>query len=257
MRSSFVSALNQAFYLTFVASFAGQVNNHLLLEVAGTLWVSDGTSGGTHILDDGEAGSSLSNASATVTANGKAYFTADDGVHGVQFWQTDGTATTMVSSSIVGNVQGPLSLNGHLVFVSGSSLETWDGASGSATVLMAGQINLGNALYFVQDGQLYFNSWNDGGAGLFVSDGSVAGAREIASGSYSAVAAVGGHYVLAGSGGDGLYVSDGSGGATLAKSGNVQLPREGRLSRLLHPERRPVVGHRRHACAGPSSLKMG
>jgi len=81
----------------FFTSLPGQV-----LFVAGDssagreLWRTDGTTSGTGRVADinpGTAsGSAIESSLGAVVLNGVAYFGADDGVHGIQLWRSDGTA---------------------------------------------------------------------------------------------------------------------------------------------------------------------
>lgn len=75
------------------------------------LWTSDGTSEGTRIVRDimpGPAGSSNQNGSPTfATVHGALYFTANDGVHGLELWKSDGTADgTVLVTDAIGGVEG-------------------------------------------------------------------------------------------------------------------------------------------------------
>jgi len=56
----------------------------------GEIWISDGTSEGTHKLKDINP-SGGSNANLFYYFNNKVFFTADDGVHGTELWFTNGT----------------------------------------------------------------------------------------------------------------------------------------------------------------------
>src|SRR5579872_5047481 len=196
----FVANLNSNPNITFNASFVGTVGADLLIEVGNVLWVSDGTSAGTHTLSDGEAGSTLAVNLPPVTLNGKAYFTADDGVHGMQLWETNGTTTTAVTSPAFSSFGSLLMvLGGELIFTtsgaSGMSLVAWDGVSASATTLFS---SLGISNLQVANGQAYFTAFvtNSGPQGLFVSDGTVAGTHELADGLYATYAKIGGAYLL-------------------------------------------------------------
>ena len=60
------------------------------------LWMSNGTVTGTSLVDDVFPGPASSNPSAAVAVGSEAYFTANDGVHGVQLYETDGTAANTV-----------------------------------------------------------------------------------------------------------------------------------------------------------------
>jgi len=56
------------------------------------LWVTDGTTEGTFLLEDISPGRpSSSPKSLTALGNGKVVFTADDGIHGIELWVTNGT----------------------------------------------------------------------------------------------------------------------------------------------------------------------
>ena len=66
------------------------------------LWVSDGSNAGTHIIDDINPSSSTSNGTSyplssvptgfTALGNGRAVFSANDGMAGSELWVTDGTS---------------------------------------------------------------------------------------------------------------------------------------------------------------------
>lgn len=94
----------------FDAYIVGEIDGKLLLVARGTssgleLWISDGTTDGTELLKDISAGSSGSFGSFVskddfVKLNDKIYFSADDGINGVELWVTEGTAisTKMVNT---------------------------------------------------------------------------------------------------------------------------------------------------------------
>jgi ELWxxDGT repeat protein len=56
------------------------------------LWVTDGTAEGTHALADLQPGARGSDPTSGTVADGKLFFTADDGSHGRELWVSDGTA---------------------------------------------------------------------------------------------------------------------------------------------------------------------
>jgi ELWxxDGT repeat protein len=57
----------------------------------GELWATDGTPGGTGLVEDGYPVTDPSSPSLLGTLGGRQYFLADDGVHGTEPWSTDGT----------------------------------------------------------------------------------------------------------------------------------------------------------------------
>ena len=56
------------------------------------LWKSDGTSAGTVMVADINAGAGSSNPADLTNVEGELYFSANDGVHGTELWKSDGTA---------------------------------------------------------------------------------------------------------------------------------------------------------------------
>ena len=106
------------------------------------LWKSDGTGAGTLLVKDINPGVGSSYPTNFVAANGKMYFTANDGIHGAELWVSDGTDG---GTKLVADIRsGP-------------------GESGVTEVT-----NIGGTLYF---------SANDGinGIELWKSDGSESG----------------------------------------------------------------------------------
>src|SRR5262245_12087861 len=136
-----------------------------------------------------------SNPSAIVAVGSLAYFTADDGVHGVELWKSDGTAagTTLVkdiNSGSSNNYPAPSNLtnvNGTLFFSAvtvTTGWELWKSDGTAAGTVMVKDINLGSSsgdsswpssLTNV-NGTLFFTAWNGTTSmELWKSDGTTAG----------------------------------------------------------------------------------
>jgi ELWxxDGT repeat protein len=128
------------------------------------LWKSDGTAAGTVMVKDintvsttvspgGPAVAGNANPTDLTVFNGKLYFAADDGIHGKELWQSDGTAA---------GTQMVLDINpGSSILLPGSK---------------ASPNNSNPANLTVMDGALYFTA-DDGthGRELWQSDGTAAG----------------------------------------------------------------------------------
>jgi ELWxxDGT repeat protein len=86
------------------------------------LWVTDGTTAGTHLVCDIEPGGGSSDPQDFVNVNGTLYFTATTTADGDQVWKSDGTAngTILVSDPNKGpSISDPLGLTavgGNLFF---------------------------------------------------------------------------------------------------------------------------------------------
>jgi ELWxxDGT repeat protein len=96
-------------------------------ETGQELWVTDGTSDGTHLVADINPGTASSAPANLTDLAGKLYFSADDGLHGNELWVTDGTpaGTHMVSdigqAHSVGDV-GEIGSNPNNLTVAGDKL---------------------------------------------------------------------------------------------------------------------------------------
>ena len=153
------------------------------------LWRTDGTSAGTRLVKDVNPGASDAyvggDAFAPGAMGGALYFQADDGVHGEEFWRTDGTeAGTVLVTDLLAGASGSrphdfVAMGGALYFMASDGLPalwrtdgtatgtvklgvTYDG--GSRTGLVAG----GGALWLRMSGPT-------GGGVLWTSDGTPAG----------------------------------------------------------------------------------
>ncbi len=116
------------------------------------LWKSDGTPGGTSLVQDINPGSGSSSPAYLTDVDGTLYFVASDGAHGLELWTSDGTpdGTSLVKdiwpgggSSIpryLTNVDGTLYFS---AFASTSGFELWssDGTEGGTNLV--GDINPG------------------------------------------------------------------------------------------------------------------
>ena len=154
------------------------------------LWISDGTSAGTHLVADVRPGSDGSSGAELTKVGDEVYFFANDGTHGPELWRTDLTpgGTTLVKDIDPANIMFPVSLTvaGSTVFFSQNDgnehgWELWKTDGTEAGTVMVKDIYPGspsgfriNAVAF--RGKLFFRGEDPaGGAEPWVSDGTEAG----------------------------------------------------------------------------------
>jgi ELWxxDGT repeat protein len=183
------------------------------------LWVSDGTTAGTNMVEDidpGAAGAFDYNGGnglsqpEMIAANGELFFNADDGVHGQQLWESDGTGagTHMVDNlTAAASASAGATLSARIAYLSaldgkvyfgaddrthGQQLWASDGTTAGTHMLtdINTQIDPANTPLepdggnpqdlFAFNGKLYFTA-NDGthGQQLWQSDGTTAGTNMV------------------------------------------------------------------------------
>jgi ELWxxDGT repeat protein len=141
-------------------------------------------------INPGDASSFPSYPSQMVAIGSTTYFAANDGVHGIELWKSDGTAagTTLVKDIDPGSVgSGPLwltNVNGTLFFRAGDRVngtELWKSDGTATGTVLVKDIRPGSAsshlTYLTNvNGTLFFSA-NDGtnGTELWKSDGTAAG----------------------------------------------------------------------------------
>jgi ELWxxDGT repeat protein len=167
------------------------------------LWKSNGTAAGTVLVKDIRAqydsyGFGLSsNPDKLTNVNGKVYFTAQEGVNGIELWKSDGTAagTVLVKDIYSGISQGfanssrpdyLTNVNGTLFFKAiekVSGIELWKSNGTAAGTVLVKDINPGSLptnsspSHFTNiNGTLYFTAYDKvHGRELWKSDGTAAG----------------------------------------------------------------------------------
>ncbi len=158
------------------------------------LWHSDGTSSGTSIVRDikpGFAYAYLDYLDNLTNVNGVLYFTADDGVHGIELWRSNGTSSgTMIvhdintSNSLDSVPRYLTNVNGVLFFSAengATGVEIWRSDGTSAGTILVSDIRPGQSgshpinLYSFGNTLLYDASNGTVGRELWRSDGTSSG----------------------------------------------------------------------------------
>ena len=162
------------------------MNNKLYLNVAEAttgleLWVTDGTTTGTHIVKDLSTNSG--NPKGMTVYNSKLYFSASDDTHGEELFVTDGTesGTHLVKDIVVGTnsslPRASIVYNGFLYFSTTYTNELWK-TDGTTTVLVKNTLlpvqfaALWNGKMYLSDGQNLLH--------LLESDGTSGGTKDAA-----------------------------------------------------------------------------
>ena len=218
------------------------------------LWKSDGTASGTVLVRafsylNAYGDDLLARPYYLTNVNGNLFFTADDGVHGWQLWESDGTTG---GTKIVDNISPAgdagfydlTDVNGRLFFVANDGTDGWqlwasDGTS-TGTIMLSDVNASGGGLYAAGhynltavNAKVFFTA-SDGihGTQLWKSDGTIAGTMAVSSGNQSDGGLSPGDLTAAGntlffSASDGidgtqLWTSDGTpSGTVMVSSGNA------------------------------------
>jgi ELWxxDGT repeat protein len=149
------------------------------------LWRSDGTAAGTYKIRDFDGGLVHTGAKDMVACGSKVFFTANDGVNGLELWATDGTnaGTYMVKDICTsGCQQGPFSLtdvNGSLYFNARTpnGFGLWKSNGTTAGTVLLYDFGSNPPHQFTNlNGVLFFEGYDSQhGTELWKSDGSAAG----------------------------------------------------------------------------------
>ncbi|MGH1573439.1 DUF4214 domain-containing protein [Methylobacterium sp. P31] len=171
------------------------------------MWATDGTSAGTHLLDDINPGTAASLPGQILSlGNGQALFSADDGTHGNELWITDGTTagTHIVSDINPGGSLTPMGTsspnssyaadltalgNGRVVFRATDAahgIELWVSDSTAAGTHIVSDINPGvgysvpSEITAIGNGKAVFSAYDGTATNLWVTDGTAAGTHVVA-----------------------------------------------------------------------------
>jgi ELWxxDGT repeat protein len=194
------------------------------------LWKSNGTAASTVLVkgftprQDGPFGYLDGLASTLTAVGGTVFFVADDGAHGLELWQTDGTAggTTLVrdlNPGPGGSDPGGLTAVGSTLFFTasdGTHSGLWQTDGSTTTFVQAGASNLVNV-----NGRLFFTAPDAHNVPALwqTSGGSPALVASLGQGNSARLLTAAGstlYFVLDGAGPESLWASTGAGGTTAA-----------------------------------------
>jgi ELWxxDGT repeat protein len=222
-------------YYSYIGHFE-DFDGLLLFSVSSELWRSDGTAEGTfRLMNFGTNQSDLSLPRQAVHLGGKAFFFAQDSVHGTEPWTTDGTVagTTLLKdvnpgpgSSSPGNLQMTVA-GGKVLFQAydeSHGYELWasDGTD-AGTVLVKdvypGPANSGLQGLISLNGQAFFFASSGSEQGLWKSDGTAGGTLPVKTlpalpGYPASLSRIGGRFFFFLSGCD-LWTTDGTEAGTV------------------------------------------
>ncbi len=153
------------------------------------LWKTDGTSGGTVMIKDINAGAASSNVENLTALGNTVLFSATDVTHGTELWKTDGTsAGTVLVKDIASGVNGSspgqfVVLNNKVLFTTTNalfqfSIYSTDGTSAGTTLVKSFPIASFPLLSFsvIINNKLFFNATTStSGSELWSTDGTTAG----------------------------------------------------------------------------------
>ncbi len=157
------------------------------------LWKSDGTAAGTVLVKDINTGFNGSYPIGSyphdlTNVNGTVFFSANDGVHGYQLWESNGTAagTVLVKDINTGGSSNPGNLtavNGTLFFSANDGVhgtELWESNGTAAGTVLVKDINPGAGSSYPHDltnvnGTLFFSASDADGTELWESNGTATG----------------------------------------------------------------------------------